>query len=174
MAGMRTPARLRETTSDGAGVPHASSCVRQTTTLPTGLAYALRGFTMIEVLITVAIITILISIALPSYSNVMLKLNRTAGQQFMMDIANKEEQTSLDLRGFTATIGNGGLGLTPTSDVAANYTFAVALTGNDCLGSSLSAPGYVITATAVGKQASDGSLCLDSRNNRTPATKWGS
>jgi len=137
------------------------------------LARALRGFTMIEVMITVAIVAILVSIALPSYSSVMLKLNRGAAAQFMMDIANKEEQVTLDLRGFTTTIGSGGLGLTPASDVAANYTFAVALSGNDCLGSSLSGPAYVITATAIGKQESDGSLCLDSRNNRTPAAKWG-
>jgi hypothetical protein len=29
------------------------------------------------------------------------------------------------------------------------------------------------TAT-IGSQAGDGNLCLDSSNNRTPATKWGS
>jgi type IV pilus assembly protein PilE len=137
-------------------------------------AFALRGFTMIEMMITVAIVAILVSVALPSYSTVMVKLNRTTAAQFMMDIANKEEQTTLDLRGFTTTIGAGGLGLTATKDVAANYSFAVTLTGNDCLGNSLSGPGYVITATAIGSQASDGNLCLDSSNNRTPAAKWGS
>ena len=132
-----------------------------------------RGFTLIEIMIAVAIVTILVSIALPSYSSVMLKLNRTAGQQFMMDIANKEEQINIDQRAFTATIGSGGLGLVPTRDVAANYTFAVALTGNDCAGVALGGPGYAIRATAIGSQASDGNLCLDSRNNKTPAAKWG-
>ena len=154
MARKRTSARLTGTTGDRPG--------------------ASRGFTMIEMMITVAIVAILVSIALPSYSNVMVKLNRSAAAQFMMDIANREEQTTLDMRGFTATIGSGGLGLSPSSDVAAGYTFSVALTGNDCLGNSLSGPAYVITATAIGTQAGDGNLCLDSRNNRTPAAKWGS
>jgi type IV pilus assembly protein PilE len=131
------------------------------------------GFTLIEVMIAVAIVTILVSIALPSYSSVMLKLNRTAGQQFMLDIANREEQIVIDQRAFTITIGSGGLGLTPTRDVAANYTFAVALTGADCADVALSGPAYAIRATAIGSQANDGNLCLDSRNNKTPAAKWG-
>jgi len=173
MAGTRTGARPTGTATHGAGMP-AGSSVRPTAKRPTGATVGPRGFTMIEMLITVATIAILVSVALPSYSSVMLRLNRNAGERFMLDIANKQEQVILDLRAFTATIGSGGLGLAPTGDVAANYTFAVALTGNDCLGSSLSGPGYVITATAIGKQASDGNLCLDSRNNRTPTSKWGS
>lgn len=136
-------------------------------------AASARGFTLIEVMIAVAIVTILVSIALPSYSSVMLKLNRTAGQQFMMDIANREEQIVIDQRAFTTTVGSGGLGLTPTRDVAANYTFAVALTGADCAGVALAGPGYAIRATAIGAQSNDGNLCLDSRNNKTPAAKWG-
>jgi type IV pilus assembly protein PilE len=131
-----------------------------------------RGFTMIEMLIAIAIVAILASIALPSYSNVTLKVNRVTAEQFMLTIANKEEQTTATQSGFTATIGSGGLGLAPTADVAAHYTFAVALIGNDCLGNSLSGAAYVITATAIGSQASDGNICLDSRNNRAPAAKW--
>jgi type IV pilus assembly protein PilE len=130
------------------------------------------GFTLIEVLITVAIVAILITVALPSYSNVSVRVNRSAATQFMMDLANRQEQYILDQRAYTATIGTGGLGLTPPKDVAASYTFTAAVTGNDCAGNSLSGPGYVITATATGSQARDGNLCLDSRNNKTPAAKW--
>jgi type IV fimbrial biogenesis protein FimT len=124
-----------------------------------------RGFTLIEVMIAVAIVTVLVSIALPSYSSVMLKLNRTAGQQFMMDVANREEQIVIDQRAFTTTIGTGGLGLTPTRDVAANYTFAVA---DWCrLRRRRAAARYAIRAIMIGAQSNDGNLCLDSRNNKT-------
>jgi type IV pilus assembly protein PilE len=131
-----------------------------------------RGFTLSEVMIAVAIVTILASIALPSYSSVMVKLNRTAGQQFMIDVARKEERINAAQSTFTATIGSGGLGLTPTGDVTANYSFAIALSGPDCAGAALGGPGYVIRATAIGAQAADGNLCLDSRNNKTPAATW--
>ena len=135
-------------------------------------AASARGFTLTEAMIAVAIVTLLASIALPSYSSVMVALNRLAGQQFMIDVATKEDQVNFAQRAFTATIGSGGLGLTPPRDVAANYSFAVALTGTDCKGAALAGPGYVIRATAIGAQAADGNLCLDSRNNKAPAATW--
>jgi len=131
-----------------------------------------RGFTLIEVLIGVAIIAILVTVALPSYSSVTVRVNRSAAAQFMMDVANRQEQYMLDQRAYTATIGTGGLGMSAPRDVAANYTVTAAVTGSDCAGNALSGPGYVITATATGGQARDGNLCLDSRHNKTPSTKW--
>lgn len=131
-----------------------------------------RGFTLIEVMIGVAIIAMLITVALPSYSNVTARVNRSAATQFMLDVANRQEQYMLDQRAYTATIGTGGLGMAPAKDVAANYAFTAAVTGNDCTGNALSGPGYVITATATGRQVTDGNLCLDSRSNKTPAAKW--
>ena len=56
--------------------------------------------------------------------------------------------------------------------VATHYTFTSVTAGNDCLGVALAGPSFVITATPFGSQASDGTLCLDSRNNKTPGTKW--
>jgi type IV pilus assembly protein PilE len=131
-----------------------------------------RGFTLVELLITVAIVAILASIALPSYSQYVIRANRTQAKQFMEDIANREEQYLLDQRSYTATIGSGGLGMTPPSETSGLYTFAATAGGNDCLGGALPTPGYTITATATGAQASDGNLCRDSVNNKTPSTKW--
>jgi type IV pilus assembly protein PilE len=131
-----------------------------------------RGFTLIEIAVVIAVIAILVSVALPSYSSSVIRLNRTSAERFMLDVANREEQYMMDARSYTATIGTGGLGVTPEVDIAVRYTFAVAVTGNDCTGAALAGPSFVITATAIGGQASDGNLCLDSRNNRTPAGKW--
>jgi type IV pilus assembly protein PilE len=149
-----------------------------TSARPIGMAGSgappLRGFTIIELMITVAVVAILASIAVPSYSSAMLRVNRTVAERFMIDISNTEELVALSQNGFVATIGAGGLGLVPTADLAANYTFAVALSGADCLGNSVSGAAYVITATAIGAQVPDGNLCLDSSNHRTPSAKWGS
>ena len=134
------------------------------------------GFTLIEVMITVAIVAILTTIALPSYSSYLTRVNRSAATQFMSDVANRQEQYMLDQRSYaaitcTATC-TGALGVTPPAEVTSNYTFVAVLTGNDCVGSALSGPSYVINATALAAQAVDGNLCLDSRNNKSPPAKW--
>ena len=131
-----------------------------------------RGFTLIELIIAVVIVGILAAIALPSYNNSILRANRAQAKQFLEDIANRQEQYLLDQRTYTATIGSGGLGMTAPQETSGRYTFAAAAGGNDCLGTSLPTPGYSITATAVGSQASDGNLCLDSVNHKTPTDKW--
>ncbi|HKN57546.1 MAG TPA: type IV pilin protein [Gemmatimonadaceae bacterium] len=136
--------------------------------------WGLRGFTLLEVMITAVIVAVLAAIALPSYRDSVIRGNRSAAKQFASDVANHEEQYLLDQRSYTSTYGSGGLGMTPPTQASMNYTFSIATAGNNCLGNALpsSAPAYVITGTAIGAQASDGNLCLDNLGNRTPAAKW--
>jgi type IV pilus assembly protein PilE len=155
------------------------ACERQRTPndcTPTGTTRAAScdrtGFTLLELVIVVAIVAILAAIALPSYRNYVVRANRAQAKQFMGDIANREEQYLFDQRSYTTTIGTGGLATSPPSETTGNYTFAVAITGNDCLGVALPPRGYTITAAATGGQASDGDLCLDSLNQKAPAAKW--
>jgi len=122
---------------------------------------------------TLAILTILAAIALPSYNQYVIRANRTQAKQFLEDIANRQEQYLLDQRSYTGTIGAGGLGRTPPQETSGLYTFAAAVGGNSCLGGALPTPGYTITATATGAQTSAGNLCRDSVNNKTPVAKCG-
>jgi type IV pilus assembly protein PilE len=135
-----------------------------------------RGFTLIELLVVVAVVAILAAIALPSYRQHVVRANRAQAKQFLQDVANRQEQYLLDQRSYTATIGSAGLGMAAPQETSGLYTFAVPATnppgGNDCLGAALPTPGYTLTATAVGGQASDGNLCLDSVNHKTPIDKW--
>jgi len=134
------------------------------------------GFTLIELLITVVIISLLVVVALPSYQNYIIRANRSAAQQFMLDVANREEQYNLDARAYTATIGAGGLNLTTPPALSNRYTFAVVLTAGP-------PPTYTITATPIGSQAVDlndpigsansvGPLTLDSLGQKGPSVKW--
>lgn len=123
----------------------------------------LQGFTLIELMIVVAIIGILAAIIIPSYQAHVLKANRAAAQQFMMQIASREEQYLLDARQYTDIVG---LGLTAPSETSGKYTFA-AVANN-----SATPPSFTVTATATGGQAVDGDLTLDSTGVKTPAAKW--
>ena len=124
-----------------------------------------RAFTLVELIVTVALIGIVAAIAYPAYVNQVVKGNRSAAQQFMLDIATAQAQYQIDARSYTAVIGTGGLNLSPTSAASSNYTFAIALTAGP-------PPGYLITATPSGRQAQDGALTLDSTGSKTPANKW--
>ncbi|MDN4590440.1 prepilin-type cleavage/methylation domain-containing protein [Xenophilus aerolatus] len=124
-----------------------------------------RGFTLIEVLITVAIVAILAAIALPSYNQYVIRSKRSAAQAEMMNIANREQQYLLAQRVYadkTALIAGGYV--LPT-EIAASYDYDVAL-------SSSGPPTFTITFQPKGSQASDGNLTLDSQGVKTPEGKW--
>jgi type IV pilus assembly protein PilE len=125
------------------------------------------GFTLIELMITVAVVAILAAIALPSYQQYIIRANRSAVQQFMLDIANREEQFMLDARSYTATIGAGGLNMTAPAEVAGKYTVTV-------VAPAATPPAFTITATpaAGGPQTADGNLTLNNLGAKTPAAKW--
>jgi len=59
------------------------------------------GFTLVEILIVITIIGILASIAYPSYQQYVVKANRAAAQQFLLEVASVQHQY------FLANNGNG-------------------------------------------------------------------
>lgn len=124
-----------------------------------------RGFTLIEVMIVVAIIGVLAAIAYPSYLQYVRRAARSAAQSFMLTIAAKEEQYMLDARSYTTTIGSTGLALTAPPETTGRYTFSVSVAAGP-------PPTYIITATAAGNQVSDGDLGLTSNGVKSPAAKW--
>lgn len=126
-----------------------------------------RGFTLIELMITVAIVAILASIALPSYQEYVKRGHRAAAQSEMMDIANRQQQFFLANRGYAASLG--ALSYTVPADVAARYDGATAADNN------ATPPSFTITFTPKGAQAGDGDLVLTSAGAKTragDATKW--
>jgi len=134
------------------------------------------GFTLIEVLIAVVVIAVLASIAYPSYQGQLRKSNRSVAQQFMLDVASREQQVLLDLRSYVAvgatanfpnapTNASPGLNLTVPAGTTGKYTFAV---------TAPTATTFTVTATPVvgSSQASDGALTLNEAGTKTPAAKW--
>ena len=85
-----------------------------------------RGFTLIELMITVAIVAILAAIAYPSYTSHIRKGVRRAAQAQMMDIANREQQFLLSNRTYVSYGDLQTSGYSLPTDLTAKYTPSVA------------------------------------------------
>jgi type IV pilus assembly protein PilE len=124
-----------------------------------------NGFTLIELMITVAVIALLAAIALPSYQQFIVRSKRSAAQAAMMDIANRQQQFLLANRSYAdkAALVAGGYQL--PGEVGSNYNFDIAL-------SATAVPGFTITLTPSGSQSGDGALSINNNGVKTPLNKW--
>jgi len=131
------------------------------------------GFTLIEVMIVVAVLTILASIAYPSYTSYVKRSNRSAAQQLMLNISNRQEQYLLDMRKYANRVDTDATeGLNVKAD---GWNCSVSTCSNDFYDIAVAAdvgppPRYTITAVAKGNQLSDGDLSLNNIGVKTG--KW--
>ena len=63
-----------------------------------------QGVTLIELAVTVVIVGILASIAVPSYRNYVLRANRTEGRAALLALATAQEKFYLQCNTYTATL----------------------------------------------------------------------
>lgn len=111
-----------------------------------------NGFTLIELMITVLIVGILAAVAYPSYSEYVVKSNRSAAESFILGVANKQEQYMLDARQYATTLAALSISSLPT-EVSGKYT--VAITADN----AAAPPTYTITATPIGTQLARDTKC---------------
>lgn len=124
-----------------------------------------QGFTLIELMIVVAIIAVIAGIGYPSYTQYVTKAKRSAAQGFMLQIASREEQYLADARTytdlFTTPVGN-ALYMTPPAETTGKYTFSITVitlnTHADYIANA-ALPQYIITATPQGGQATSDTKC---------------
>jgi type IV pilus assembly protein PilE len=125
---------------------------------------ATAGFTIIELMIAVAIVGILVTIAFPSYQEHMRKTRRSAAQSFMMDVASRQQQYMIDARSYAGGAGAlVALNLAVPGDVSKYYTVTVNPPAPTV------PPSFAIAATPIAGsvQAPDGVLTLDHQGSKT-------
>jgi len=112
------------------------------------------GFTLVELLIVIAIVAVLMSIVLPSYQDSIRKGRRSDAMSALMDASNREEQFMLDRNTYTTTISAGGLNMSTLSQDG-HYTITAVAGANGITRS------YSLTATPVATSPqADDSKCL--------------
>lgn len=138
-----------------------------------------RGFTLIDLVIAVAIVAILLRIAFPSYQAYIVRSSRQAVQSELVALANAQEKIYLNSNAYTSSVtgtytgtstGTGGLGVDMTTkcgtaNLSRDCRYAYTL-------SNVTATTFTLTATPVTgtTQANDGNLTITESGTRT----WGS
>lgn len=122
-----------------------------------------RGFTLIELMIVVAVIGILAGIGIPAYQSYMREARRAEGTSGLLEMQSLQERWRLNNTTYGTAANLATVGTLPTSTY---YTFSV--TAN-------TATAFTVTAAAAGSQTSDTgctSLTIDQAGARTPIACW--
>jgi type IV pilus assembly protein PilE len=140
------------------------------------MRHAQRGFTLIELMITVVIIGIIAAIAYPSYTRYMIQTRRSDAKIALTQIANLQEKYFSDCNRYARTLsGNRSCGTAAgnadtvlgyqTTSPEGYYTLQITA-GNISSSCTTFDCGYTATATPTGTQTGDGALRIDALGNK--------
>ncbi len=125
-----------------------------------------QGFSLLELMVVIAIIAILAAYAIPNYRQYVMKSKRTEAQNRILEIAGMHEKFYANTNRYPTTLGSGANGLNLTSDFLNWDNYVITATFVN---------GWTLTATAIGGQAQDTACPTINFNNlsqKTPITCW--
>jgi type IV pilus assembly protein PilE len=136
-----------------------------------------HGFTLVELMIVVAIVAILAAIAVPQYRKYVQKSNRATAKSALLDLSRREETYYSTNNSYTLNLVSLGYNNITNNQIqvpnSSNPTYTIAFTAPATSGSSAST--YTASATPTGSQTGDGcgTYSVDYLGNQLPATTSG-
>jgi len=141
-----------------------------------------RGFTLIELMITVVIIAVLAAIAIPSYNSSIVKANRNAGKTELMTLIAKQEQYFVNNKSYATSFTDLGYPASPyfidnNGNASASSSGAVYQISFET-GATTSA--FTLVATPQNQQTKDSACAtlkithrnVESATGNAPASCW--
>jgi len=129
-----------------------------------------KGFTIIELMIAVAVIAVLTAIALPSYTDYVTRSKFAEAYAHLADLRVKMEQAYLDNRRYSSNAGGGTCGVaggnTPTAQDTKYFDFTCASSNPNAAGDQE----YVLTAAGKASESLSGiAFSINHANSKTTA-----
>ena len=124
-----------------------------------------RGFTLIELMIAVAVVGILAAVAYPAFLEQIRISRRVDAQATLLEISTRQQQMLLDTRRYAATAA--GLHVSIPRAVAQNYDISIVV-------GTAAVPSFIASATPIGTQSADrcGVLRINEAAVKSPGTCW--
>jgi type IV pilus assembly protein PilE len=129
-----------------------------------------KGITLVELLIVILIVGILAGVAVPVYTNYMVRARRSDAKTVLEQVRAAQEMWRAERGSYAINDGNGtavaklvntmGVPVTPVGDYGWDFTVRTAT---------------AFTAQAVpntARQLGDGNLTIDQNGTKLPADKW--
>ncbi len=103
-----------------------------------------KGFTLLELVSVAFTVGILMAIVLPSYQEIVQKVQRSDTMSASMDTTHRQEQLMLDNNSYSSDLGD--IGMTNPTPAEEHYKLAIEVASIDCPITSC----YELTATPEG------------------------
>ena len=118
-------------------------------------AWGIHGFSLTELIVVVALLSVLATIAIPNYRDYITRSRRSDGMIALLHLANEQRQFRSDWNTFTDNFTS-----LPSTNLSPDRYYEITIPTAD-------ATFFVVQAVPVGSQAGDGALRLSATGEQT-------